>query len=676
MWLLTLCLAAIPAIPAAAPPSHVSHELAVRLDPAGQRLLGRDRMVVTHPPERLRIRLAHEAQIDTLTVDGEGVPWRRYGGAVEVPLPPPAGDSLTLELHYRATFDDAAPRRPVNTDNPGYGVEGTISERGAVLLAGSGWYPQVMEMGRRIQLTVTAPAGILAVTSGRLEGHTTGGGKTVSRWQITRPIGAVSLCAGPYVLRKKRDGEHMVITYFGARRQHLADAYLDAGLRYLAMYSQRFGPYPFDHFAVVENFYPTGYGFPGFTLLGGRVLELPFIIPTSLRHEIAHCWWGNGVGVDPSQGNWCEGLTTYVADYAHRVEQGGDAALAYRRQLLRNYTSLVNPEEAFPLNRFQARRDRVTKAIGYDKGALVFHMLHQRLGDGFWRALRDLFRERCFTPASWGDLQRYFQRHGDPDHDLGSFFDQWLGRRDAPRLRLEGVAYDGARGILSGQVIQAEPAYDLEVELLVVADGERRSVPIHLTGAATAFRLPLAAAPERVEADPGVHLMRRLWPEELPATVNRLKAAGEVVVMTPPGAGEGIRALADLLPRALGLTPRPAGTPPPKATLWIGAPDPTHLPPGGRIEAGRLRLHGVGMAPQTDTVFAVWNGSGAADAGVEALYWSPTLAAAQAVARKIPHYGNYSYLAFDQATNILKGTWPVTRSPLRVDGPLPQGDPP
>jgi hypothetical protein len=40
------------------------------------------------------------------------------------------------------------------------------------------------------------------------------------------------------------------------------------------------------------------------------------------------------------------------------------------------------------------------------------------------------------------------------------------------------------------------------------------------------------------------------------------------------------------------------------------------------------------------------------------------------VARKLSHYGKYSYLAFDQATNLLKGTWPVTRSPLRVDGPV------
>jgi hypothetical protein len=668
LCLLALCLAALPSpwIPAASAQGHVAHDLAVRLEPAGQRLLGQDRMVVTRPPDRLRIRLARKAQIEAVTVDDHKISWTRSGGAVEIPLPPAEGKSLTVTFHYSATFDDAAPRRPVNTDNPGYGVRGTISEFGTVLLAGSGWYPQVADMPRSIQLAVTAPAGTLAVTSGRLVGHTTQGDQSVSRWEITRPIGAVSLCAGPYLRRTKRAGEHMMATYFSPQRQHLADAYLDAGLSYLAAYSQRFGPYPFDHFAVVENFYPTGYGFPGFTLIGGRVLELPFIIPTSLRHEIAHCWWGNGVGVDASQGNWCEGLTTYVADYAHRLEQGQGAAQAYRRQLLRNFTSLVNPDEAFALNRFQARRDRVTKAIGYDKAAFVFHMLHQSLGDGFWQALEDLFRERCFTSASWQDLQAYFQRHAD--HNLAPFFDQWLGRRDAPRLRLEAVVYNDAAATLSGEIVQAEPAYDLDLDLLVVAGGESRITPIRVDGILTTFRLPLDAPPERVEADPGVHLFRRLASEEIPATINRLKAAGEVVVKTPPGADEEILALAGLLPRALGLETRPAGTQSAKAILWIGTPAPQHLPPGGRFEEGRLHLPEVMTAPRADTVFAVWSPPGSA--AVEALYWSPTLAAAQTVARKLSHYGKYSYLAFDQATNLLKGTWPVTRSPLRVDGPV------
>ncbi len=47
-----------------------------------------------------------------------------------------------------------------------------------------------------------------------------------------------------------------------------------------------------------------------YTLLGRTVIKMPFIVYTSLGHEIAHNWWGNSVFVDQKKGNWCEGLAT------------------------------------------------------------------------------------------------------------------------------------------------------------------------------------------------------------------------------------------------------------------------------------------------------------------------------------------------------------------------------
>lgn len=44
-----------------------------------------------------------------------------------------------------------------------------------------------------------------------------------------------------------------------------------------------------------------------YTLLGRTVIKMPFIVYTSLGHEIAHNWWGNSVFVDQEKGNWCEG---------------------------------------------------------------------------------------------------------------------------------------------------------------------------------------------------------------------------------------------------------------------------------------------------------------------------------------------------------------------------------
>jgi hypothetical protein len=45
---------------------------------------------------------------------------------------------------------------------------------------------------------------------------------------------------------------------------------------------------------------------------------------------------------------------------------------------------------------------------------------------------------------------------------------------------------------------------------------------------------------------------------------------------------------------------------------------------------------------------------------------APTAAAADGLARKLPHYGKYSWLVFtgDAPDNEAKGEWPASQSPL------------
>jgi len=51
-------------------------------------------------------------------------------------------------------------------------------------------------------------------------------------------------------------------------------------------------------------------------------VRLPFITETSLGHEVLHQWFGNALGVDDEQGNWCEGLATYLADHWYEEQKG------------------------------------------------------------------------------------------------------------------------------------------------------------------------------------------------------------------------------------------------------------------------------------------------------------------------------------------------------------------
>ena len=320
----------------------------------------------------------------------------------------------------------------MNTDNPGFGVSGTISASGTFLLSGAGWYPRVADARQSLMLTVEGPDDTVAVTAGRLLGIDHQGARTVSRWQIDNHLEGLSLSAGPYGVEKRMLDGLSAATYFFPDNKILAPRYLEASLRHLKRYSDLFGAYPFDGFAVVENFFPTGYGFPGYSLMGGRVLRLPFIPETSLPHEIVHSWWGNGVLVDVASGNWCEGLTSYTADYLIKEQASSHAAMDYRRQALRNCATLVSPATDFPLSRFRSRTDPATKAVGYDKSTMVFHMLRKEVGeDAFWASLRHFYGQFRFKHASWKDLQAHFEKQ------TGRSLDSFIGLPDRPEaLRL------------------------------------------------------------------------------------------------------------------------------------------------------------------------------------------------------------------------------------------------
>src|SRR5690625_7493030 len=93
---------------------------------------------------------------------------------------------------------------------------------------------------------------------------------------------------------------------------------------------------------------------PSFTLLGPQIIRFPFILHSSYPHELLHNWWGNGVCVDFDTGNWCEGLTAYMADHLI-AEQRGEGA-DYRRDILQDYSDYVTPENEFPLSDFQIGR--------------------------------------------------------------------------------------------------------------------------------------------------------------------------------------------------------------------------------------------------------------------------------------------------------------------------------
>ncbi len=657
----------------------VEHHLEVELFPEEHRLIGVDRMTVqASAKEMLTFLLSEKANRIQVQINANDRETDRQGKSLHVPLRADERDRvIEVTIRYWGIFDDPVPVRPVNMDNPGFGVNATISSSGSFLLAGACWYPVLNESRAVHNLTVLAPAGMIAVTAGQALGYVTKDGKTISTWRVDYPIEGLSLSVAPYVVREKNAGNVTAATYFLSADQHLSAAYLDATANYLSFYSNLFGPYPFNKFAVVENFFPTGFGFPSYTLLGGSVLRLPFIIHTSLGHEIAHCWWGNGVYVDYESGNWSEALTTYVSDYLSKEKKSDTEAKAYRQQLVRNYATLVTPSNDFALNRFFSRHDPVTKTVGYDKGAMVFHMLRKMLGEkAFWQALRDIYKQRRFVRTSWKDLQQAFEKRSN--RSLQPFFNQWVYQKGAPRFYLDEVKAEVTAGKwkIRGHIVQQKPYYAFPLTLVLESDGQKKYNTLSVTADhATPFEMDSETPPQKLILDPEVNIMRRLFDSEIPPAINSLKSSPSVLFLVSETAAAELVNAARLLALSLGMKTYEfvsansvsqkqlrendlvvIGHPPQKPLL-------RNMPPQIFIDNLSFVLNDRVYNQASDVFFGVFRHPFENDR-VAALFWPLSSEYAESVARKVTHYGKYSYLAFQNGKNQDKGFWQIEDSPV------------
>ncbi len=548
-----------------------------------------------------------------------------------------------------------------------------ISRAGVFLDGGGGWYPRFGDELVSFSLRVRLPAGWSAVSQGaRIEG-----GDGITGWRERQPQDDIVLVAGRWQrTARSPDGAVATAAYLRQPDDALAARYLDAADEYLSLYSRLIGPYPYAKFAVVENFRETGFGFPSFTLLGSRVMRLPFLLASSFPHEVLHDWWGNGVYVDPAGGNWSEGLTAYLADHLLQERRGRGAA--HRRAALQKYRNYVDRDNDFALSGFRSAHAGAGQAVGYNKALMMFHMLRRRLGDRrFVDGLRRFFREHRFTRAGFEDLRHAFEAAGGGA--LEGFFAQWVERIGAPALALAAV--ESERGDDGGYRLRARlrqtqsgQAYRLAVPVAVQVEGEDRGrvVTVFSDRRETSIELELPARPLRVVVDPGFDLFRRLDRAEIPPALGELLGAAGTVAVLPADAPPDLRRAYRAAARGLGAVAmfddRSAG--PSGGARWIlgwSNRRQVDMQSGLAEQDAQLAVDGIRiaggehLARQECVVLATRDARGDA-LGFVGCDDPPTLAA---VMRKLRHYGSFGYAAFEPgARNRVRGQWASTASPL------------
>ncbi len=657
----------------------IHHELEVKLLPDRQKLLGKASITLPEAKPEMHFLLAHSARVNQVNLEGKKLAYTFSNGILEVKLPRERnGLEATLEISYQGLFDDEV--HPGYTEDPTQGVSSTIKKEGSFLSGRSGWYPDPRQGPATWSITIIAPPGYLAVTAGKLVEQSTTSEHSRSVWKVDYPLRDLTLSAGPYQVGTDLDGDIPVYTYFYPQSTDLKTDYLQATRRHLEFYQELLGPYPFEKFAVVENFFPTGYGFPSWTLLGSAVIRLPFIMETSLPHEIAHSWWGNGVRVDYSQGNWSEAVTTYVADYLLLERSSDKEAHEYRRRILRGYSSLVTEKNDFPLSRFMSRDSRESQVIGYGKGAMIFHMLRKKVGDEvFWNGLRLMAGENMFQEVGWNDFAELFSDLADKD--LKPFFEQWVQKPGAPLLTLQKVSFTGQEGdwTVRGIVRQEEPFFKLRLPLYLETKEQPVKAELLMEGDEKSFVLKSESMPLRLSVDPETHIFRRLHPEEIAPTVESVRGSESLTAVFADGLSEQEVLAAGMLLQTLNREDVRMVSEKNFANekmhnddvLFLGLPrnfaDPLlDLIERKELEAGDFLSDSMSVSGQEKALFVALNPGGRPDT-TWAYFISSSPEAARDAARRIPHYGSYSYLLFDKGEIRSRDTWEPENSPLEHD---------
>ncbi len=381
--------------------------------------------------------------------------------------------------------------------------------------AGASWYPRHgFRQLATFDISYKTPEDYSFVSTGELQESEKIGRVLHTRWVVKQPAANVSFNIGGF---KKfdfvEDDAPPVEVYFSKSLhkkiacslkvsmehtgRHMERQVADDVINSLRLFSHRFGEYPGKKLVVTEVLASHGEAFPGFLHLGVKTW-----INTDAwgedrlfrAHEVAHQWWGVGVGYDSYHDKWLsEGFAEYSALIYYQAVADNDKFLDrlkdIRKEIFSNRKSIFGSgAEAGPIA--LGHRTSSTKTRGdfsliiYKKGAFVLHMLRNMLidlqnfnEDRFFAMMKEYYQKfrggRATTKAFRKLTEKYV------GIDMGWFFDQWVYGNDLPTYRFTYKMSMGSDGKWLSQCnIKTEnvpDSFKMYVPLEIEFENERRA---------------------------------------------------------------------------------------------------------------------------------------------------------------------------------------------------------
>jgi len=283
----------------------------------------------------------------------------------------------------------------------------------------------------------------------------------------------------------------------------------------MAFFSSIVGEAPFTAMTIglVESETPGGHS-PGYFALLNDPLPNPNVTwradPAAfdnfpeffLAHELAHQWWGQAVGWKNYHEQWLsEGFAQYFAAMWAQRSRGDRVFVDMLRQFRR--WSLTQSDQGpvhLGYRLGHVKRDlRVYRALVYNKGAAVLHMLRRLLGDEtFFRGLRAFYEDRRFQKAGTDDLERVME--AESGRNLDRFFERWIHGTEMPRVTYRTTTTPTEVRVRFEQ--RADLVFDLPVTVTITGtDGRTREVVVELSEAVVEQSIPVDGPVRQVQVN-------------------------------------------------------------------------------------------------------------------------------------------------------------------------------
>lgn len=296
-----------------------------------------------------------------------------------------------------------------------------------------------------MDVSIRVPAGLEAVSVGRLESRDTGeeDGFDTWHWVARQPMATylTFVTIGRYDLR---EGTEDGLPYVYAVSQQLApdqrraafDSLLTSGSRLRAL-TELFGPYPFTELGGVVPAHKLWFGGlenqtrPVYN--AASILDADFA-PQLITHELAHAWFGGNVTV--RQWNDIATNEAYAswAEWGVRERAGGRPA---EDSLQRGYDQLKDRAAFWRVTLDDPGRDHLFDTV-YTRGPMMLQALRNVIGD---EAFFGLSRSWAQDPGSRSMEDWMARAEACTPTDLGRFFQAWVHGRTAPaRTAVNGLA--------------------------------------------------------------------------------------------------------------------------------------------------------------------------------------------------------------------------------------------